>query len=115
MNNTLFSSKNKDLGLSFTPDINAELSKILRKALELYRRYPRIERLITRDLDAYAIEKKKKRLADAAWNRQQTTSLDFNYPKPLDKPVKIELEVGRKRMEPFIVYIFLLLRVIFSL
>ncbi len=96
MNNTLFSSKNKDLGLSFTLDIDIELSRILRKALELYRRYPRIERLITRDLDTYAIEKKKKRLADAAWIRQQTPSLDFNYPEPPDKPVEIELEVGCK-------------------
>ncbi|MCK5132962.1 MAG: hypothetical protein KAR40_12515 [Candidatus Sabulitectum sp.] len=67
MKNTLFSSENKDLGLFFTLDVDTELSKILRKALELYRRYPRIERLITRDLDVYGIEKKKERLLDAAW------------------------------------------------
>ncbi len=109
MNNTLFFSKNKDLGLLFTLDIDTELSKILRKALELYKRYPRIERLITRDLDAYAIEKKKKRLADASWIRQQTLSLNLDCSEPLGKPVEIDLAVGRKRMEPLIVYVFLLL------
>ncbi len=109
MDNTLFSSKNKDLGLLFTLDIDSELSKILHKALELYKGYPRIERLITRDLDAYAIEKKKKRLADAAWIRQQTLSLNLDCPEPPGKPVEIGLAVGRKRMEPLIVYVFLLL------
>jgi len=66
MKNTLFSSENKDLGLLFNLDVNTELSKILKKAFELYARCPRIERLITGDLDAYAIEEKKKRLAESS-------------------------------------------------
>jgi hypothetical protein len=111
MKNTLFPSENKDLGLFYALDINTELGKILKKAFELYTRYPRIERLITGDLDAYAIEEKKKRLADAAWIMQQTLSLGLSCPKAsqVQKQVEIDLAVGRKRMEPLVVYIFLLL------
>ena len=109
MKNTLFSSENKDLGLFFTLDVDTELSKILRKAFELYRRYPRIERLITRDLDAYGIEKKKERLLDAAWVKQQTLSLGLNYSESPENPAKIDLALGRKRMEPLVAYILLLL------
>ncbi|MCK5034723.1 MAG: transposase [Candidatus Sabulitectum sp.] len=109
MKNTLFSSENKDLGLLFTLGVNTELSKLLKKAFELYTRCPRIERLITRDLDAYGIEKKKERLLDAAWVRQQTLALGLDYPEPLKDSVEIDLALGRKRMEPLVVYILFLL------
>lgn len=109
MKNTLFSSGNKDLGLFLNLDVDTELSKILQKAFELYSRSPRIGRLITRDLDAYGIEKKKERLADAAWVRQQTLSLGLNYSESPENPVELDLALGRKRMEPLVVYILLLL------
>lgn len=111
MKNTLFSSENKDLGLLFNLDVNTELSRILKKAIDLYRRCPRIERLITGDLDAYGIEKKKERLLDAAWVRQQTLSLGLSCSKAsqIQKQVELDLAVGRKRMEPLVVYVFLIL------
>jgi len=109
MKNSQFSSENKDLGLFFTLEIDTELGKMLRKAFELYKRYPRIERLITRDLDIYGIEKKKERLVDAAWIRQKTLSLGLACSEPLKNSVEIDLAVGRKRMDPLVVFLLLLL------
>ncbi|MCK5130768.1 MAG: hypothetical protein KAR40_01280, partial [Candidatus Sabulitectum sp.] len=78
MNYTHFSQEGKSYSLFPPIEVNTELSEILTRAFELYDKCPEIRKKILNDLNAYALEKKEKRLADAAWARKQTLPLGLN-------------------------------------
>ena len=108
MNYTHFSQEGKSYSLFPPIEVNTELSEILTRAFELYDKCPEIRKKILHDLDAYALEKKKKRLADAAWARKQTLPLDLNA-LPGKSQAKVRLAEGSPRMTPEVVYMFFIL------
>jgi len=103
--NTLFSSAPES---KFSIEFN--------EALQLFGKYPDIEKSITGDQDAHARKKKALRLKDKMWERCQ---YEKRYAKPLfhdnDAETNIQeedllLSDGCPRMKPVMVYAFLWIR-----
>lgn len=109
MKNTTFSLKSNTFHALFPVDVDTRLSDILKNAFRLLERNPEILEKIDQDLDAYALGKKKKRLADAAWAREHSLSLGLRV-KESEKAVEPELDVGRPRMASIAAYLFVILR-----
>ena len=66
---------------------------------------------IEADLDAHGLEKKLLREADRRFLEGQTLDLHSLKIELRDlDPTKLHLEIGRPRMEPYLVYLFLVLR-----
>ncbi|MFW6225060.1 MAG: transposase [Bacteroidota bacterium] len=100
---------------STTPD--TILKEIIQKAINLANSHPDILSSIEKDQDALALKKKKIRNADKLYYANKTRSLfcdttQYNLGERKEK--KLELKIGRKRMEPIVVYIFLMIRGYFN-
>jgi hypothetical protein len=96
---------------SSTPD--TMLKEIIQKAINLANIYPEILRNIEKDQDVLAIKKKKIRNADKRYFANKTGPLfeDITKCNPEEiKEEKLELKVGRKRMDSIVVYIFMMIR-----
>lgn len=91
--------------------VNTELHQFLVEVHQIVEFAPALLEHIERDLDAYGLKKKLLREADRRFREAQTpdiSSLRVEL-RQID-PAKMELEVGRPRLEPYIVYLFLMLR-----
>ena len=66
---------------------------------------------IEADLDAYGLKKKLLREADRRFREGQTPDLaNLRIELRQIDPTQIQLEIGRPRLEPYVVYLFLMVR-----
>jgi len=86
---------------------DSECSDLLTTASQLASFAPEILVNIERDLDTYALEKKRKRWEHQRWIEEQTGALIDLPPADMSK---LQLEEGRPRMHPLAVLSFLLFR-----
>ncbi|MCD4707736.1 MAG: hypothetical protein K8S62_08355 [Candidatus Sabulitectum sp.] len=110
----------------FPVEVDTNFGDILHEGFALLKKDPEILKKIEHDLDCYAMGKKTKRLADKAWRDRQTLpmglevqkfadSLDDSDEDPeLEKEIEISLGVGRPRMKPGTVFLFMLFRGYFN-
>jgi len=113
MKTTGFCQKSNTFPVLFPVDVDTRLSDILKNAFRLLEINTEILEKIDHDLDAYALDKMKKRLSDAAWTREHSLSLGLRV-KESEKPVETELDVGRPRMASIAAYLFVILPDIWS-
>ncbi len=95
----------------FLMPVNTELHQFLIETHRIVGFEPAILERIESDLDAYGLKKKLLREADRRFLEGQTPDL-MNLRMELRQidPTKLELEIGRPRLEPYVVYLFLMLR-----
>lgn len=95
----------------FLMPVNTELHQFLIETHRIVGFEPAILERIESDLDAYGLKKKLLREADRRFLEGQTLDL-MNLRIELRQidPTKMELEIGRPRLEPYVVYLFLMLR-----
>ena len=89
------------------------LKKIIQKAINLINVHPEILINIEKDQDVLAKKKKKIRIADKNYYDNKKPSLFTsltNIEAVEIKEKELELKVGRKRMYPIVVYIFMIIR-----
>ena len=122
MKTNTFSKKSNTFPTLFPVEVDTNFGDILREGFSLLNKDPDILKRIEHDLDCYAISKKKMRLADKAWQDRQTLPLGLELQKFADslddsekdpeseKKVKISLGIGRPRMKPETVFLFMLFR-----
>ncbi len=90
---------------------DSDLSGLLRVGFELADTEPRLLERIEKDLDAYAIEKKKRRLEDRAWLESRRTPLPgFDVSEDGSWKNNLNLGIGRPRMPAVLVLLFILIR-----
>lgn len=95
----------------FLMPLNTELHLFLIQTHRIVQFQPDILDRIEADLDAYGLKKKLLREADRRFLEGQTPDLN-NLQIELRQidPAKMQLEVGRPRLDPYLVYLFLNLR-----
>lgn len=95
----------------FLMPLNSELHEFLVQTHRIVEFEPAILDRIESDLDAHGLKKKLLREADRRFLEGQTPDL-INLQIELRQvdPTTMELEVGRPRLEPYLVYLFLMLR-----
>lgn len=87
------------------------LCEFLEEARKLVGLFPEILEAIHRDLERYALEKKKLRVADKAWTQQSAPLLPgCSLPNSSQLLSTLTLQKGRPRMDPRIVYLFMMVR-----
>ena len=91
---------------------DCEMKKVLDEALSLLAFNPTILNCIEADQDTVAKAKKKVRQADQRWQAALTLPLpDLSVTEaPEGEPDRLTLQQGRPRMEPEVVYVFMVLR-----
>ncbi|PIE51486.1 hypothetical protein CSA37_11570, partial [Candidatus Fermentibacteria bacterium] len=104
---TLFAENNPTL---FRIEMDVPLADFIQCGIEALQMDPGILDGIRQDLDQHALEKKRKRLADAEWKRKQTGSFDLECTVMPSGRHEQSLGCGRPRMSPEEVYLFILLR-----
>ena len=126
MKTNIFSEKSNTFPTLFPVEVDTNFGDILHEGFALLKKDPEILKKIEHDLDCYAMGKKTKRLADKAWRDRQTLpmglevqkfadSLDDSDEDPeLEKEIEISLGVGRPRMKPETVFLFMLFRGYFN-
>jgi IS5 family transposase len=95
----------------FLLPVDTELHQFLIEAHKIAQFEPAILERIEVDLDSYGLKKKLLREADRRFLEAQTPDL-AHLPielRPID-PAQVRLEIGRPRLEPYAVYLFLMLR-----
>src|SRR6266436_1845552 len=96
--------------LFFMP-VDSQLHQFLVETHRVVQFEPAILDHIESDLDAYGLKKKLVREADQRFLEGQTLDLPrLKIELRQIDPTRIQLEVGRPRMEPYLVYLFLMLR-----
>jgi hypothetical protein len=91
--------------------LNTELHQFLIQSHKIVEFEPLILERIESDLDAYGLKKKVLREADRRFLEAQTPDLiHLRIELRQVDPMKMELEIGRPRLEPYVVYLFLMLR-----
>jgi len=95
----------------FLMPVDTELHQFLIEAHKIVEFEPAILEHIESDLDAYGLKKKLLREADRRFLEGQTPDLSHLRVevRQID-PAKMQLEIGRPRLEPYVVYLFLMLR-----
>ena len=95
----------------FLMPVNTEWHQFLIEAHRIVAFEPAILDRIEADLDAHGLKKKLAREADRRFREGQTPDLSplRLEARPLD-PMALRLEIGRPRLEPYVVYLFLMLR-----
>lgn len=95
----------------FLMPVNTELHQFLVEAHNIVQFEPAILQHIESDLDAYGLKKKLVREADHRFLEAQTPDLgNLRIELRQIDPAKMALEVGRPRLDPYVVYLFLMLR-----
>lgn len=95
----------------FLMPVDTDLHQFLIETHHIVAFEPAILERIEADLDAYGLKKKVMREADRRFAEAQTpdlANLRIDV-RPLD-PTPMRLEIGRPRLEPYAVYLFLMLR-----
>ena len=91
--------------------VDSELHEFLVETHRIVVFAPAILDRIESDLDAYGLKKKLVRQADRRFLEGQTPDLaQLRIELRQIDPTKMELEVGRPRLEPYLVYLFVMLR-----
>lgn len=95
----------------FLTPVNTQLHEFLIETHQLVEFEPAILERIEADLDAYGLKKKRLREADRRFAEAQTPDLaNLRIEvRPIDSAT-LPLEIGRPRLEPYAVYLFLMLR-----
>jgi hypothetical protein len=95
----------------FLAPVNSELHEFLLETHRIVEFEPAILQRLESDLDAYGLKKKLLREADRRFLEGQTPNLpSLKIELRQVNPLHLELEVGRPRLEPYVVYLFLMLR-----
>ena len=95
----------------FLMPATTELHQFLIEAHKIVEFEPAILERIESDLDAYGLKKKLVREADRRFLEGQTPDLsNLRIEVCQIDPAKMTLEIGRPRLEPYVVYLFLMLR-----
>ena len=95
----------------FLTPVDSHLHEFLREAHRLVEFAPAILEQIEADLDAHGLNKKLLRAADQRFFAAQTPNLaSLALPAPALPPPPLALAVGRPRLTPYAVYLFLMLR-----
>jgi IS5 family transposase len=95
----------------FLLPVNTQLHQFLIETHQIVEFEPAILERIESDLNAYGLKKKLVRAADRRFLEGQTPDLaNLRIELRQIDPTKLELEVGRPRLEPYAVYLFLMLR-----
>jgi IS5 family transposase len=95
----------------FLMPVDSQLQQFLTEAHRIVQFQPAILDRIEADLKAHGVQKKLWREADRRFLEGQTPDLaDLKIELRQVDPAKMELEVGRPRLEPYPVYLFLMLR-----
>jgi len=95
----------------FLMPVDSELHEFLVKTHRIVEFEPGILERIESDLDAYGLKKKLVREADRRFLEGQTPDLaHLRIELRQIDPSKMGLEIGRPRLEPYVVYLFLMLR-----
>lgn len=95
----------------FLMPVDSQLHQFLVETHRIVEFEPAILDHIELDLDAYGLKKKLLREADRRFLEAQTLDLPrLQVELRQIDPTQIQLEVGRPRMEPYLVYLFLMLR-----
>jgi IS5 family transposase len=95
----------------FLMPVNTELHQFLVQTHRIVEFEPAILQRIESDLNAYGLKKKLLREADRRFLEGQTPDLShLRIELRQIDPTKMELEIGRPRLEPYVVYLFLMLR-----
>jgi hypothetical protein len=91
--------------------VNSQLHEFLQESHRIVEFEPAILQRIEADLDAYGLKKKALREADRRFLEGQTLDLpELRIELRQINPLNLELEVGRPRLEPYVVYMFLMMR-----
>ena len=99
------------LACLFLMPVNTELHQFLIEAHKIAQFQPAILEHIEADLDAYGLKKKLVREADRRFLEAQTPDLsNLKMEWRPSEPAQRQLGVGRPRLEPYAVYLFLMLR-----
>lgn len=95
----------------FLMPVDSELHEFLVEAHQIVAFEPAILTRIESDLDTYGLKKKIVREADRRFLEGQTPDLaQLRIELRQIDPTKMELEVGRPRLDPYLVYLFVMLR-----
>lgn len=95
----------------FLVPVDSELQRFLIETHRIVEFEPAILERIAADLDAHGLKKKLVREADRRFLEEQTQDLpSLKIELRQIDPSTMRLEVGRPRMEPYSVYLFLMLR-----
>ena len=95
----------------FLMPVDSQLHQFLVETHRIVEFEPAILDRIESDLDAYGLKKKLLRQADRRFLDGQTLDLpSLKIELRQINPLHLELEVGRPRLEPYLVYLFLMLR-----
>ncbi len=95
----------------FLMPVDSELQQFLIESHRIVQFQPAILDRIEADLKAHGVQKKLLREADRRFLDGQTPDLaELKVELRQVDPAKMELEVGRPRLEPYLVYLFLMLR-----
>jgi IS5 family transposase len=95
----------------FLLPLDTELHQFLIETHKIVEFEPAILDRIESDLDAYGLEKKMVREADRRFREGQTPDLaNLRIELRQIDPAKMTLEIGRPRLELYVVYLFLMLR-----
>lgn len=95
----------------FLMPVDSQLQQFLTESHRIVQFEPAILDRIQADLKAHGLQKKLLREADRRFLEGQTPDLaDLRIELCQVDPAKMELEVGRPRLEPYLVYLFLMLR-----
>jgi hypothetical protein len=95
----------------FLMPVNTELHQFLIETHKIVEFEPAILERIESDLDTYGLKKKVLREADRRFLEAQTPDLvNPRIALRQSDPTKMELDIGRPRLEPYAVYLFLMLR-----
>lgn len=95
----------------FLMPVDSPLHQFLLQTHRIVQFEPAILDRIESDLDTYGLQKKLLREADRRFLEGQTPDLiDLRIELRQVDPAKRQLEVGRPRLEPYLVYLFLMLR-----
>jgi hypothetical protein len=90
--------------------VSSELDQFVEIAAGIAKRHPEILSAIERDQTVHGIKKKAKRVADAEYRQAQNPSLPDLGVEALLRETAPQLEMGRPRMPPVVVFVLLLLR-----
>src|SRR5512134_3879932 len=95
----------------FLMPVDSQLHQFLVETHGIVEFEPAILDHIESDLDAYGLKKKLLREADRRFLEGQTLDLPrLQIELRQIDPASLQLEVGRPRMEPYLVYLFLMVR-----